>query len=242
MAVYFYIGFQNQLTHPHIYSIVKSATAPNKQEKGERKVKEKVLVKSYSPKAAKLILVMFIIGAILSTLIFVGEYLDNQSSFSYYKETYESHQKAGSCGRYYDSWEQCYTCRSVEKYSSAFTMTLAEEYIWTPLIVLPLLGLVIKLLMSSFSLTVTDKRVYCKVLWIHHVSLPVDYITAAARISLFGIVAISSPSGHIIVAFVKNAKEIYETVNDLLIERQVKPVTVVPAVRERKAPTSAPEA
>ena len=183
---------------------------------------EQILVKSYSPRTGKLIIVLMIIGVILSALIFTGMYFQNRNNYTQYQETYKQHRDADSCGWSYDSCERCYRCKAVEKYSSAITMTLCEKIVWAPVLGLPLLGLLIKLLMTSYSLTVTDKRVYCKNLWIFHVCLPVDSITAVSRVSLFGIVAISAPSGHILISFERNARVIYNTINDLLIERQKK--------------------
>ena len=182
---------------------------------------EQVLVRNYTPKMARVIAVLAIIGLFFSALFFVIQYSANRSTYSTYQETFEQHQEAGSCGSYYDSNEHCFRCKYVMEHSSALFMTLDDFIIWVPVVALPLLGLIIKLLMTSFSLTVTDKRVYCRNLWIHHVCIPVDSITAVARISLFGIVSVTAPSGHIVVS-VLNAKEIYNTVNALLIERQQK--------------------
>lgn len=186
-------------------------------------MEEQVLVKSYSPKTGKLILVLTIIGIILSALIFTGRFLNNRQTYKEYQEVYQEHQEADSCGWLYDSWETCYRCKAAKKYSSALTMTLAETTVWAPVVGLPLLGLLIKLLMSSFRLTVTDKRIYCKSLWIFHVCLPVDCITSVARIGLLGVVAVTVPSGRIAVALVPNAKEIYNVINGLLLQRQQSP-------------------
>ena len=186
-------------------------------------MEEQVLVKSYSPKLGKMIAVLTIIGIILSAILFVGRFLSNRSTYTEYQQVYQEHQEADSCGWLYDSWETCYRCKTVKKYSSALAMTLGDPTVWTPAIGLPLLGLLLKLLMSSFSLTVTDKRIYCKTLWIFHSCLPVDCITSVSRSSLFGVVAVTVPSAHLVVALVRNAREIYNVVNGLLLERQQTP-------------------
>lgn len=186
-------------------------------------MEEQVLVKSYSPKTAKLLIVLTVIGIVLSGIVFVGKYFSNRKTYAEYQAVRQEHRERGNCGWLYDSWETCHRCKTAEKYSSAITMTLSDSEVWAPAIGLPLLGLIMKLLMSSFCLTVTDKRIICKTLWIFHTSLPVDCITSVSRIGLFGVVAITVPSGRIVVALVRNAKEIYNTVNRLLLERQQSP-------------------
>ena len=57
--------------------------------------------------------------------------------------------------------------------------------------------------------------------------MPVDSVSAVSTVGLLKGVSIASSSGRISFLFIKNADEIYEEINNLLIERQsnvMKPV------------------
>lgn len=82
------------------------------------------------------------------------------------------------------------------------------------------LALLIFWWLSSYELTVTDKRVYGKVAFGKRVDLPVDSVSATSTISLFKGVSISTSSGKISFLVIKNSQQIYDTINKLLIERQ----------------------
>ena len=71
-------------------------------------------------------------------------------------------------------------------------------------------------------------------MWIHHICLPVDSITALARIGIFNVLAIGAPAGRIYVSFVKNSKAIYEVLNNLFIARQEKSLAAVIGAEEEK--------
>lgn len=74
--------------------------------------------------------------------------------------------------------------------------------------------------LSSYELTVTDKRVYGKVAFGKRVDLPVDSVSATSTISLFKGVSVSTSSGKISFLAIKNANEIYGVLNNLLVDRQ----------------------
>lgn len=76
--------------------------------------------------------------------------------------------------------------------------------------------------MRSYELTLTDKRVYGKAAFGQRVDLPVDSISATATITIFKGISVSSSSGRISFLAIKNSNKIYETLNQLLIERQSK--------------------
>lgn len=98
-----------------------------------------------------------------------------------------------------------------------------EHYV--PLSLIPvasfaLIGLLIFLWLRSYELTITDKRVYGKVAFGKRVDLPVDSVSATATISLFKGVSVSTSSGKISFLAIKNANEIYDVINNLLVDRQ----------------------
>ncbi|MBQ8210547.1 MAG: SHOCT domain-containing protein [Clostridia bacterium] len=96
-----------------------------------------------------------------------------------------------------------------------------------------LLGGLIYLWLRSYELTVTDKRVYGKVQFGKRVDLPVDSVSATATIQLLKGVSVSTSSGKISFLAIKNANEIYSTINNLLIERQQKKESVVTKVEAK---------
>lgn len=91
---------------------------------------------------------------------------------------------------------------------------LSFYYVW-PSVVLFFVGL----FFCGAEIVITDKRVYGKALLGQRVDLPLDSISAVGTFMLNG-VSVSTSSGRIRFAFVKNRNEIYECVGKLLIERQ----------------------
>jgi hypothetical protein len=75
-------------------------------------------------------------------------------------------------------------------------------------------------LLRSYELTVTDKRIFGKVIFGKRVDLPFDSISSTSTISLFKGVAVATSSGRISFLAVKNSEEIFDKINALLIERQ----------------------
>ena len=187
-------------------------------------MKEKVLITSYCPDTTKFFKIMAIVGLVLAMLVFMVQCSSGMDTYNSCKETYDMHQAAGSCGWSYYYYGTCWECEYVEEHSpvgDAIPTTIIT------FVAVMVIGVIVKLLLSSFSLTVTDKRVYCKTLWIYHTSIPVDSITAVGRVGgIFNGLSITAPSRHIIVSFVVNSKKIYEVLNDLLVERQQKNAVV----------------
>ena len=89
--------------------------------------------------------------------------------------------------------------------------------------------------LSSYELTITDKRVFGRASFGKRVDLPLDSVSAVATGSLNGI-AVATSSGRIVFKLIKNRDEIHKAVSELLINRQSKPA-VTPA-NEDKAPQS----
>lgn len=91
--------------------------------------------------------------------------------------------------------------------------------------VLLLLDIVIILIMAwllSHEMVVTDKRIYGRVAWGKRVDLPIDSISATATLRMLKGVSVSTASGRINFLLIKNAGEMYEKINNILIERQKK--------------------
>ena len=108
----------------------------------------------------------------------------------------------------------------------ATVILFASEFFFYQAIIPACAGIIISLIiyawMHSYELTVTDKRVYGKVAFGKRVDLPVDSLSATATITVLKGISVSSSSGRISFLAIKNSNEIYEILNQLLIERQSK--------------------
>ncbi len=205
-------------------------------------MEEKVLIQSKKINVKKLFLFFIIIGAFLTVL---NSVLLVSSEMSYYNKEYgENHKHDLWCYSVRDDFyddrrddgvlnnEDRMDCPNVI-YGNAIAYGLGAFFGWyywmTSLIPIPamaMLGGLISLWLRSYELTVTDKRVYGKVQFGKRVDLPVDSVSATAMLGSRG-VAVSTPSGKICFRAIKNANEIYDVINNLLIVRQQNKETFV---------------
>ncbi len=91
-----------------------------------------------------------------------------------------------------------------------------------PFIIFSLISALLYWLLRNYEMIVTDKRVFGRVAWGKRVDLPVDSVSAIASVSVWKGVSVSTSSGKIKFLLMKNADEIYNILNNLLIERQQK--------------------
>ena len=115
----------------------------------------------------------------------------------------------------------------LEGYDNGFSYGLAtyfedKLYIFSLLIlaVISIIGIFAYGWLHSYELIVTDKRIYGKVAFGKRVDLPLDSVSATATIQALKGISVSTSSGKISFLAIKNAKEIYEVINNLLIKRQ----------------------
>lgn len=89
--------------------------------------------------------------------------------------------------------------------------------------------------LSSYSITITDKRIFGKTSFGKRVDLPVDSISAVATSTLKGI-AVATSSGKIVFKLIKNRDELHKAISDLIISRQNKsankPVEIINVSRD----------
>jgi uncharacterized membrane protein len=102
----------------------------------------------------------------------------------------------------------------------AFLFLLWCRYILLPIGIL-LLVVNVFFILSKFSITVTNKRVYGNTTFGKRVDLPFDSISAVATSLLKG-VAVSTSSGRISFLLIANAKQIHSEISKRLISRQDK--------------------
>lgn len=138
------------------------------------------------------------------------------------EEFLEMHPNAASytiCRGYdwYDDWND---------YIKGKTMINSDELL-TSAIPLPAIIIVLFIYwwLSSYALTVSDKRIYGKTSFGKRVDLPVDSVSAVSTSMLKGI-AVATASGKIVFKLIKNRDEIHSEISNLIISRQTKPETV----------------
>lgn len=85
-------------------------------------------------------------------------------------------------------------------------------------LLIPIIFLVY-LWLRSYSLTITDKRVYGKTAFGKRVDLPLDSVSSVGTSALKG-VAVGTSSGKINFKLIKNQSEIHDVISKLLAERQ----------------------
>ena len=129
-------------------------------------------------------------------------------------EHYQKFQHTGKCN-------ECFLMRA---YPSAISYLFHYEWYWFLIIVAPLILLgsiawIISASLKGFEMIVTDKRIYGKVKGGKRIDLPIDSISAVA-IGASKSITVSSSSGKVSFASIKNRNEIHEVVSKLLVERQ----------------------
>ena len=182
-------------------------------------MEEKVLIKSEKYNVKKLFKILSLIGLTITIIMFIWLFVVKVVDFI-----------AG-----YNQWEEgtlSYGQGFIqpESFDNSFSFAMANawdnfiRWHWwkclTPIASLTLIGGLIYIWLKSYELTITDKRVYGKVAFGKRVDLPVDSVSATATIGLFKGVSVSTSSGKISFLAIKNANEIYEIINNLLVDRQ----------------------
>lgn len=103
-----------------------------------------------------------------------------------------------------------------------------------------IIGAFVAWCLSSYELTVSNKRIYGKTTFGKRVDLPVDSVSAVATSALNGI-AVATSSGKIVFKLIKNRDEIHSTLSNLLIERQNKPAAEAPVIKNEIPQSGADE-
>lgn len=113
------------------------------------------------------------------------------------------------------------------RFSYGFGFGNGANYVLYPLIIVLALGAyILYRRWSKVQITVTDKRVYGFDAVGKRVDLPLDSITAVGT-SAFSGLAVTTASGAIKFAMLKNRDELHEAIGRLLVQRQEKPAAAV---------------
>ena len=169
---------------------------------------EKVLITSKRYNSKKILLGFFIVAII----VFVALY---SIGFIYWFNHYNELVAEGITG-----WP-------VDSYSSLGFAFEWAIYDVTSIIgaiaavVIVIIGVIVYFCLSKIELTVTDKRVYGKAIFGRHVDLPLDKISAVG-LAWPKAISVATSSGRVTFFEIINRDEIYECINNLLIERQGK--------------------
>lgn len=170
---------------------------------------EKTLITSKNYNLKKLTGAIWIVGFVLSFIIYLAQ---TSSTKSYLERKFIG-----------DMRDEIRGMGFIEFMFSSHNANGTQWYFIIPLVLFIVFGVIFYVAMSKISLTVSDKRVYGNALFGKRVDLPLDAISAVGTSILKGI-AITSASGAIKFALIKNRDEIHDTISKLLIERQSKPV------------------
>ena len=87
-----------------------------------------------------------------------------------------------------------------------------------------IVSLFVAIILSSYQMVITDKRVYGKILFGRQVDIPLDQISSVSITGLFKGVSVYSDSGKVSFGNIKNYKEMHNVISNLLIARQGKNV------------------
>lgn len=195
-------------------------------------MEEKIIIKSEQYRVKKLLSTLVAIGSIFLLIVLVYEISDLSRRHNIYKEhTHSSYCYETEYIYDYPIENGYITRKIVDSYEKLDCMYMnpprfnfLEFFVvgFCPFALLALLAFLIKLWLSSYEMVVTDKRIYGKVAWGKRVDLPFDSISATSTLRMFKGVSVSSASGKIKFLLIKNANEMYNEINKLLIERQKK--------------------
>lgn len=199
-------------------------------------MEEKVLIKSEKYNIKKIVIAFVIIGAILSGAWLCMIISSNSTHYDESLEVYLRHSESGYCSCLFLT-KGCPLIREHPTKSDYLTSVLFEDFggerflfSMSPFVGLSLISSLVFLWLRSYELVVTDKRIYGKVAWGKRVDLPVDSISATATIKTLKGVSVSTSSGKIKFLAMKNAGKIYNTINELLINRQQEKISATPIV------------
>jgi len=165
-------------------------------------MEEKILIKSESYKIKRSIIIFIVAFGIIG-------FLANIIAYAVYTNNHPWH--------FYNNFFDFYTHNMFYFY---FDLECVPGLTLLGFVVVTLAGLLLNWWLKSYELTVTDKRVYGKVAFGKRVDLPYDSISAISTFGLLKGISVATSSGRIKFRLVKNANQVYDVLNHLLLERQ----------------------
>lgn len=165
---------------------------------------EKIIIKSEHYNIKRYLKIALIIGIALVLLGFLA-YLFNLNGCRFRESVITS-------GKYY---KYSLISNMLDPFSLEAGMFLDSGIIFI------LISVLVRWWLSSYELTVSDKRIYGKTSFGKRVDLPVDSISAVGTSMLKGI-SIATASGKIVFKLIKNRDDIHSEISNLIITRQTK--------------------
>lgn len=178
---------------------------------------EKELIKSESYNVKKFRKIMVTIGVIVAVGLFIVLSIGSiKDDFDWYEKVNNYYLDNDMTEFYSIGWES--------KIGYALENCFRYGYVQLAIslcvgLTVALIGIIAYAAMSKVSLTVTDKRVYGTATFGKRVDLPLDSVSAIALGGMKGI-AVTTASGAIKFALIKNREAMYDVVSKLLVDRQ----------------------
>lgn len=190
-------------------------------------MEEKLIIKSERYNLKVFLIIIIIIGALTSCILFA-----NIDGVSWYAnlydeshETYLEHQNSGYHTTH--SYDDCQDCEMIKAYPIKLLYLI--DCAWVLFFDETMHALIpfgVSILISIFAfvwlrseLIVTDKRVYGKATFGRRVDLPIDSVSAIST-GIFKGVGVGTSSGKINFKLIKNRDEIHSVISNFLLERQ----------------------
>lgn len=179
-------------------------------------MKEKDIIKGKLKNSKKFKFKFWIGCLIISFFLFVVTYSDNKQHFMKERDHYCEWCYDTYYG--YDKWS-CELCERT--YFEDWSKGLVGPIItFIPIGIYLVVFIYIIVVWDVMELTVTNKRIYGKTIFGKRVDLPLDSISSISRIKIFNGISVATSSGKISFQFMDNNENIYNSISQLLVERQ----------------------
>lgn len=197
-------------------------------------MEEKILVSSKRCSAWRIIVPIILVGVLLLAYSYCEWGIHN---FVHFSDQYKAHaglEHISGCWNGHDysncvknNYSSAFECGfdyflSCIRPDSMFDNWHFTDWQWGRIafVVSILVAIIVYWGLKKYELTVTNKRVYGKVIFGKRVDIPLDSVSTVATTAFWKGVTVASSSGRINFVLIKNRLEIYDVINNLLIERQ----------------------
>ena len=213
------------------------------KKKRKDKMEENKIIESKHYNPIKFAICLIVLGVFALLIFYFAAYSCAEERYLNWVDFYQKH--------HFSSWEELVEKNVGPKsefinehiFSMNFGCHTPVIYGFIPLGTCILLAAIIYFGMRSYSLTVTNKRIYGKTWFGKRVDLPVDSVSAIGTIALFKGISVATSSGKISFLLIKNSNEVYQELKKLIVDRQEKNAENKPIeiIKETSAPSNADE-
>jgi hypothetical protein len=185
-------------------------------------MEEKEILKSLPYTGKVLMIIFLILGILLSAYFISNEYI-------ILRETYNLHEHLYWCYSSKHIGDSNYLTCEYSEYDFADSYALnvgMEHYIMyiSLLIIVPMIFfLILRLLLKTFGMVITDKRISgWSILQLWRTDLPLDMIQSVSLIGFTGI-SVRTAGGRIVLFLIRNRRALHNAICELLIQRNTPP-------------------